>query len=148
KIAPRIEGAQIDLASLLDVPGVCEPPEMDEQLLERRFAIIQKLTIEAINRVGQMRRVEGEALLKDLTLQWNEIRRHLADIQVRAPAVVEEYQKRLFSRVQQMVHAANIELEQDALIREVAIFAERCDINEEISRLSSHLDQFSELCAS
>lgn len=148
KIAPKITGASIDLASLLDVPGVCEPPEMDEQVLEARFAIIQKLTGQAISMVGQMRRTEGEALLKDLTAQWNDIRKNLAEIQVRAPAVVEEYQKRLFSRVQQMIHSANVELEQDALVREVAIFAERCDVNEEIARLSSHLDQFSELCAS
>jgi uncharacterized protein (TIGR00255 family) len=147
-LASRIKGAQIDLASLLDVPGVCEPPEMEEAVLQKRFAMIEKISAAAIVKVIKMRRIEGEALLKDLSVQCTEIRRNLAEIQKRSPMVVEEYQRRLLARVQQLVSVSNVALEQDALVREVAVFAERCDVNEEIARLSSHMDQFAELCAS
>jgi uncharacterized protein (TIGR00255 family) len=45
-----------------------------------------------------------------------------------------------------LMNASKLELEADALAREVAIYAERCDVNEELSRLTSHLDQFASIC--
>ncbi len=141
-------GTQIDLASLLDVPGVCEPAEIDPSILESQFKIIEKLTRDVLERVVSMRRAEGAALQKDLEQQCAAIRSRLIDVAQRAPQVVEEYHKRLRTRVQQLMASASVELDKDALAREVAVFAERCDVNEEISRLSSHLDQFAELCRS
>ena len=57
-----------------------------------------------------------------------------------------EYHVRLESRVSALMKGGGFELEADALSREVAVFAERCDITEEVTRLQSHLDQFVELC--
>ncbi len=148
QIAAGSKSAQIDLASLLELPGICEPIEMDPDLLARQFAVASRLTDEAIARLVEMRRVEGQALEKDLALHCREIRTRVASIAERAPLVVEEYHKKLRQRVSQLMESANLSLDQDALVREVAVFAERCDVNEEISRLLSHLDQFAELCAS
>jgi len=50
--------------------------------------------------------------------------------------------------VEQLLGGAELELEEESLRREVAIFAERCDISEEIARGLSHLDQFEQLCDS
>jgi uncharacterized protein (TIGR00255 family) len=141
-------GTQIDLASLLEIPGVCEPAEIDPAVLEAQFNTVEELTRDAVERVISMRRAEGAAIQKDLEQQCASIRSRLAEVAGRAPQVVEEYHKRLKVRIQQLLASTSVELEQDTLAREVAVFAERCDVNEEISRLSSHLDQFAELCRS
>jgi uncharacterized protein (TIGR00255 family) len=141
-------GTQIDLDSLLEIPGVCEPAEIDPAVLAAQFKTVEKLTRDAVERVISMRRAEGAALQKDLEQQCASIRSRLAEVAGRAPQVVEEYHKRLKVRIQQLLASTSVELEQDTLAREVAVFAERCDVNEEISRLNSHLDQFAELCRS
>lgn len=147
-VAASHPSASIDLAVLLEYPGVCEPVEMDEAVLTAQFRIVERLTTEAMDKLISMRQVEGQALERDLAEQCTTIRDRLSQIADRAPSVVEEYHKRLRTRVQQLLETVSVELDQESLIREVAIFAERCDVNEELSRLASHLDQFAELCAS
>lgn len=147
QVAAEHKLASIDLAGLLDFPGVCEPVEMNDDLLAAQLKIVQRLTNEAIDRLLTMRRTEGEALERDLAEQCAGIRDRIAQVAERSPLVVDEYHKRLRVRVQQLMETSSVELDHDALVREVAIFAERCDVNEELSRLASHLDQFAELCA-
>jgi uncharacterized protein (TIGR00255 family) len=147
QIAGPLDSARIDLASLLEMPGVCESPDPDDSQLEARFRSVCAVVDQAIDKLLAMRRVEGEALAKDLAAQCAQVRSNVADITRRAPAIVQEYQARLLARLQQLVADSSVELDQDAIIREVAIFAERCDINEELARLASHLDQFAEICA-
>lgn len=143
--------AHIDLARLLDVPGIFQPPEIDEGVLQQQFEVIRVLSDQAIDMLIEMRQAEGKALLHDLQNQCADVERHLAAVQALSPTVVEEYHQRLRQRVAQLlsgVEGSNIDLDQDSLRREVALFAERCDINEEISRLRSHLKQFALLCES
>ena len=64
------------------------------------------------------------------------------------PSIVNEYSKRLRSRVESLLAGTEIELSDNNLYREIAIFAERCDISEEISRLKSHLCQLEEVLQS
>lgn len=146
EIAEAEPASRIDLAGLLSIPGVCEPPDLDETLLSSQFEVVRRATAQAIDRVIALRHTEGRALLEDLEAQVREIRSHLEWIQARASGVVEDYARKLRSRVQQLLCDSNVELEKDALAREVAIYAERCDINEEIARMKSHLDQFAALC--
>jgi len=68
-------------------------------------------------------------------------------VRQRAPAVVNDYRARLQERVQTMIEGAEITVDDQSLIREVAFFAERSDINEELARLASHVGQFRELLA-
>ena len=68
------------------------------------------------------------------------------DLELRAPAVVEDYRRKLQNRVNMLLADTNVELHEDMLLREVAVYADRCDISEELQRLNSHLDQFVELC--
>jgi len=138
---------QIALAGLLDAPGVCQSPELDPALLESRFELVKRRTEEAIDRLIDMRRAEGEALLRDMEAQCAAVRQGLDEIQRRGPSVVSEYRRKLHSRVQQLLDGGSIELDADAITREVAVFADRCDINEEVSRVLSHLDQFASMCA-
>jgi uncharacterized protein (TIGR00255 family) len=144
--AGAMDGIRVDMAGLLDAPGVCEPPRLDKETLAARLQVIETVTEAAIDKLLEMRRAEGLALLRDLQAQCQLIRDRMEKVRLRSPAVVEEYGRRLHARVQLLTAASGATLEEDVLVREVAIFAERCDINEEVSRIASHLDQFGELC--
>lgn len=138
--------ARIDLASLLSIPGVCQSPDIDESKLEAQFAAVQSLTATAIDQLVEMRTIEGKALLRDLQVQGAELLSRLGRIETRAPGVVTDYAERLDTRLKQLLANSSVDLERDSLAREVAIFADRCDINEEIARMKSHMDQFTALC--
>jgi len=140
--------AQVDLAAILAMPGVCQAPEQDEAEKEAAWAVVKTLTEQALERLGEMRRAEGRALRGDLLGQCARIRALAAEIGERAPAVVMEYQQKLRDRVAQLVRDAKLDIDKDSLVREVAVYADRSDINEEITRLTSHLEQFSKFCDS
>jgi len=140
--------ASVDLAAVLALPGVCQPPELDEAARERQWHIVESMTKEAVDKLMRMRAEEGRALREDLLSHTAAVRRELAAISERSPAVVAEYRRRLAQRVNELVREARLQLAEQDLAKEVALFAERCDISEEISRLTSHLDQFDRLCDS
>ncbi|GJM26799.1 MAG: hypothetical protein DHS20C16_32140 [Phycisphaerae bacterium] len=138
----------VDLASLLTLPGVCESPELDEELREQEWTLVESLGKQALAMLVEMREVEGKALRDDLMNNCNEIRRLAGDIAVQAPKVIEEYHTKLQERVSHLLRTAKLDVDKESLLREVAVYADRCDISEETSRLESHLNQFIELCDS
>lgn len=138
----------VDLATVLALPGVCQPPEMDEAQREHQWKIVSALTSDAMEKLVAMRAEEGRALREDLLKHTAAIRNELAAIAERSPTVVTEYLKRLTQRVNDLVGQAKLQLAEQDLAKETALFAERCDVSEEISRLKSHLDQFDKLCDS
>ena len=131
----------IDLASLLQLPGVCIPPE-GEGLNQELQAGLTQLIDETIGQVLHMQTEEGATVAKDLVGWCGSIKAKLGEIAQRAPQVVTDYQQRLLRRVAELTAAAKLEIDADNLAREVAVFAERSDIAEELSRLASHLAQF------
>lgn len=138
----------IDLGTLLTLPGILQPKELDDASREHQSNLVRQLSDKAIGKLIEMRRIEGKSLYQDLLKHTALIRESLAKVQERAPLVVEEYNDRLRQRVDALIKKAKLELDGEALIKEVAIFAERCDVNEEIARSRSHLDQFDQLCES
>jgi uncharacterized protein (TIGR00255 family) len=143
----RVTGT-VDMATILSMPGVCQPPEQDEADRDRMQAIVQSVTEVALAQMVDMRHVEGLALRKDLIGHCDRIREVVAEIARQAPVMVTDYQQKLRDRVSMLLRDAKLELEMDSLLREVAVYADRCDISEEIARLTSHLDQFTKLCDS
>jgi uncharacterized protein (TIGR00255 family) len=138
--------ATVDLAAVAALPGVCQPTEADEQERERLLTLVKELTDAALEGVLNMRRAEGEALREDLLACCDAMGEQLEAVAEQAPQAVLEYHERLRQRVQLLLGEAKLELEKDALAREVAIYADRSDIREEVTRMRSHLDQFRQLC--
>ncbi len=138
---------RIDLASLLQLPGVCEPPQVSD-LCESTYEGMMALLNLALDQLVAMRQREGQEVKADLIQQCDVIERNLAAVAVRSPLVVKDYHKRLADRVAELTHTGNIALDEDILAREVAIFAERCDIAEEIARLTGHVKHFRATMAS
>lgn len=136
----------IDLATLVQLPGVTDPEEVDEAAHKRILDLLMRLTAAGLDAMGAMRREEGRALLAELKAHCQTMLRELDAVAQRAPFVVDEYHERLRARVTTLMQGGGFELAADGLMREVAIYAERCDITEELARIRSHIDQFMQLC--
>lgn len=137
---------QIDLASLVQLPGVCQEPRDETDEIQRHGDCIRELSVKAINRLQEMRQREGKALFNELLKHVNVIANALKEVETRAPTVVADYHRRLQLRVNQLISKAELRVNESDLIKEVAVFAERADIAEEIQRLTSHLSAFEEAC--
>lgn len=96
---------------------------------------------EALRAFVAMRAREGEALLIDLLGRLETLHRHLLAIIERSPLVPAQYRENLLRRLRDA--SLELDLNDERVLKEIALFADRCDIAEEITRLRSHLDQFS-----
>lgn len=132
---------RLDLGSLLLLPGVCTPPVLD-QANRGAQAELTALVDKAIDSLLAMRTDEGKTIVADLQGNCAVIEKFLAGIAERAPLVIQDYYQRLKRRVEELTGSAELALNEQDLAKEVAVFAERCDIAEEVSRLRSHLSQF------
>ena len=101
---------------------------------------------EALRGFAAMRAKEGEALYVDFIERIGSCRKQMDAVFARAPAVAPAYRAQLLKRLRD----ANLELDVDdeRVLREIALFADRCDISEEITRFRSHIDQLSALLKS
>jgi uncharacterized protein (TIGR00255 family) len=132
---------RVDLGSMMQLPGVCEPPDPDELVGPTREKLFE-LVDEALDALVEMRRREGETIAEDLLGNCERIETELSGVEQRAPGVVDEYRRRLTERVKELTETSEPSLAEQTLAREVALFADRCDIAEEVSRLKAHLAQF------
>lgn len=139
---------QVDLAGVLQLPGICQSHAWTEQEQQDIADVVRELTIEALAGLRRMREDEGRGLYEDLQLHCQSIAAHLDQLTGLTDGVLEAYHDRLKQRVAKLLREVEVALDEEVLAREVAIYAERCDINEEVSRLSSHLQQFEEVCRS
>ncbi|MHC4926719.1 MAG: YicC/YloC family endoribonuclease [Planctomycetota bacterium] len=138
--------SRLDLGSMLTLPGIVQPAIPDEEQTERMKNAVLSLTQEALKHLNDSRDTEGEVLEKDLLGNCDRIAEKLGVISGRVDKVLAEYHQRLKDRVEKLLAQAKLSLDEDLLAREVAIYAERSDIAEEVSRLTAHLDGFKECC--
>ena len=132
---------RIDLATLLQLPGVMRSPETSA-VAEAIAPAVAKTLDEAIDNLIEMRGVEGLALGEELVSHIDLIESHLGVIADHGNTIVDAYYERLSTRVAEMIEKARADIDQDILAREVALMAERCDITEELVRLKQHLKEF------
>ncbi|MDI1290411.1 MAG: DUF1732 domain-containing protein [bacterium] len=137
----------MEVSSLLSLPGVLQPPADEEDRVERARAAFLPLLGKAMDALVKMREREGAVVVTDLQSHREFIADRLALIREKAPSVIAEYEQRLRSRIEALLQEADRRVDPADLVREVAVYAERTDIAEEIHRLSAHLDQFTEILA-
>jgi uncharacterized protein (TIGR00255 family) len=94
----------------------------------------------ALRSFAAMRAKEGEALLVDFLARTETLRRHAEVIATRAPQVAPAYREQLMKRLREA--GLELDIDDERVLREVALFADRCDLSEEITRFRSHLEQF------
>jgi uncharacterized protein (TIGR00255 family) len=136
----------IDIGGLLTLPGIVQPALPNEEKAKQIKETVVSITQKAIDQLRQMRAAEGSALEADLDGHCKAIKQDLEQIRTRSEVVLHEYQKKLKKRVDELLADAKLKLDEETLAREVAIFADRSDISEELARLDSHLQQFAQSC--
>ena len=113
--------------------------EATEKLLEKTLG-------EALRGFAAMRAREGEALFVDFIGRFEKLQAAVASIAQRAPLVPAAYRDLLLQRLRQL--ELTLDINDERVLKEVALFADRCDVTEEITRLRSHFTQFIELLRS
>lgn len=141
-----VTGSKIELTSdsltrWSDVLTV-EQAEIDP---ESQWPVLEQALADALSGLVAMREREGAALAADLRARMDRIEGLVQAIAERAPLVVEEYRERLQRRLEELLAPGTVDPAR--LAQEVAIFADRSDITEELKRLGSHLDQFRSVLA-
>ena len=138
------ESATIDLGALMGLPGVVVA-DSGEERMKRARSVLVGLVEEACGKVLAMRAREGQTLHADLEQHCKLITEQLAVIGERAPVVVELYRERLRQRMNALLAESGTAVRDEDLVREVAVFAERSDLAEEVSRLQGHVEHFREI---
>jgi len=117
-----------------------EKKEIDSEALKIDLCAVLSGALADLN---EMRKREGEKLYSDMTLRLDEIEKLTALVEEISPKTVEEYRKKLESRMSEILQTANID--ESRILTEAALFADRVAVNEEIVRLRSHISQLREM---
>ena len=131
------------LASLMKSPDVVRQEDTqgaDEELLAALFGALGT----ALDNLNAMRRREGEKLGADMLSRMDEIEKLVEKIKTRAPLVAENFRKKMEDRMKEVL--AGVEFDEARLLTEVAVFADKSNIDEELTRLASHISQFRSIC--
>jgi uncharacterized protein (TIGR00255 family) len=139
-IEPRL-GAE----SLLGLPGALELPENLAGAPDEEWAPVARGLSLALDDLVRMRAEEGGALGADLRERSAEIRTRIGRIQALGPDVLDRYQEKLRRNVSRLMGAGDDSISLEDLKREIAVFADRADINEECLRTLGHLDEVDRL---
>lgn len=123
-----------------DVIDFSNDSEDDEQAL---VTAIKTVLESALDNLNAMRKTEGDKLKNDLLAHVDEVEKLVNKIEQRAPIVAENFRKRIDERVRNILSATQVD--EARLLQEVALFADKSCIDEELTRLKSHISQYRKL---
>lgn len=133
----------IDLKLIAGMPEVLrQVPDVEDE--EEMTRCILTPTKEAAENLEAMRAVEGEKLSKDLLMRADLIKDLVNQIEVKSEDVPKEYARKLKERISELLEGS-VEIPEDRIMIEAAVFADKCNITEELTRLKSHMDQMKEI---
>jgi len=135
----KLEG-KVTLDQLVRAPGVFQT---DEELAEAEdlWPAVEKAVKQALAALVKMREREGAHLAQDLTARVATMRKCAARVQAQAPQAAVRYREQLNERIKS-AGLATPAPDDERLLKEVVLFADRSDISEELTRLQSHFQQF------
>lgn len=135
----------VTVVSLLKYPDILKEEEsssLDDELLTALYSALDT----ALLKLNEMRKTEGEKLKKDMLSRMRTIETLVVRISERAPLVAENYKIRLKERMEN--YLKEIPVDEAKLLNEVAVFADKSNIDEELTRLQSHIAQFRDISES
>ena len=130
---------EITIGTILQAPGVMRSPEHSVNA-EDVWPVLERALGTALGDLIKMREREGKHLAKDLIHRLKTVRQETKEVRALYPEVVKKYRAILRERLEKA--GLDLPLEDERLLKEVTIFADRSDISEELTRLESHLAQF------
>ena len=130
---------EITIGTILQAPGVMRSPEQSVDA-DDAWPTVERALTTALGELIKMREREGKHLAKDLIHRLKILRQEIKGIRSLYPDVVKKYRSALMERIQKA--GLDLPVDDERLLKEVTIFADRSDISEELTRLESHLAQF------
>jgi len=130
---------EITIGTILQAPGVMHSPEHNIDAGEA-WPVLEQALAAALAELIKMREREGKHLAKDLIHRLKVLRKEIKEVRASYPEVVKKYRTALLERIEKA--GLNLPIEDERLLKEIAFFADRSDISEELTRLESHLAQF------
>lgn len=130
------------LDSLLGLPGVVINNVTSESSVANVLSLSNDALQLALGQFNAMRETEGIAIEAVFNQQLDSLKMIVEQIKDRAPVVVTNYQERLTDKINKLLETHDVTLNESDLAREIGLYADRCDITEEVVRLNSHLGQF------
>jgi len=139
----QVTGNKMELQfnDLVKLGGVVSIEEQGYNMEQVREALFPAFAL-SLDRLIQMRQSEGKHMVEDIAARIDFLEKEITALEQRAPVVVENYREALHKRLKES--GIELDLEDDRLIKEIGIYAERCDVSEEMARLSSHFSKFRE----
>ena len=144
-VCTELSTAPPDLARLLLIPGVLVDDSFRPEMIETIWPLVESTVKSAAEHLREFRQKEGQATSGELKQLCQSIETTLQDVSIMAPQVAKDYHEKLLQRTRELLAGSDVRIESSDLLREVAVYADRCDIHEEITRLRSHLAQFQHL---
>lgn len=135
----------LKISDILKFDGVISFVPSEEDLDGIHENILMALN-DALDWLCKMREKEGASLKRDLTKQITKLAQIVDEIEKNAPLAIQEYRQKLTDRIKDALKEVTID--ESKLVNEIAFFADKADINEEVVRLRSHISQFTELLKS
>ncbi|MGI6767234.1 MAG: YicC/YloC family endoribonuclease [Lentihominibacter sp.] len=133
-----LEGT-VNLQLVSGMPDVIRSiPDVEDE--EEVTDVICEAVCTACTSLNEMRGVEGGKLADDLLMRGDIIKEIVKKIEIRAPLVAEEYTEKLFARIKELVED-KVDVPEDRILIEAAVFADKASITEELVRLDSHMNQ-------
>ena len=130
---------EISIETVLRAPGVLKAPE--EQISpDTAWPPIQGALREALSDLMKMREREGKHLARDLEKRMKIVHEAVKKIQKIQPGVVKRYRKQLQERISRA--GIDLPIDDDRLVKEVVVFADKSDVTEELTRIASHFEHF------
>jgi uncharacterized protein (TIGR00255 family) len=130
---------EITIGTILQAPGVMRSPEQSVDA-DEAWPTVERALATALGELVKMRQREGKHLAKDLIHRLKVLRQEIKGIRALYPDVVKKYRSALLERIQKA--GLDLPVDDERLLKEITIFADRSDISEELTRLESHLAQF------
>ena len=138
----------LKLSSVLSLPEVLEVDKASWDPEELRPILLDALS-QALDGLIRMREEEGQNLRKEFGQKLDELEVCVREVENRAPEVVKSYQEQLYQRMQEYLDETKVpKIDEGRLEKEVTVFADRCCIDEEITRLKSHISQYRKIISS
>ena len=137
-------GTNIEVTEITKLPDVLViKNDEDEEKLKKELS---KATQEAMDKLIDMRQIEGKKMAEDIFKRIEIIKAKVAEISTYSTGLIEEYVVKLETRIKELLKTDDVD--QTRLAQEVVIYADKCSVQEEITRLNSHIEQFLDLIES
>ena len=137
----------VSFQAVLSAPPVWGAPASASDDSGRNWVAMKRLVGQAIADLVRGRSREGAGIQKDILARLDTIQAASVQIRVRAPLVLQAYQKKLDERISSLVAARGIDASKADLAKEIALFADKSDISEELQRLEAHVGSCREIVA-